>query len=363
MYLEEITLTSRIADYKVIFSRTSDFLEKYMIDPNTVFIVDEKVWETHSEGLLKNLPKSEIILIQTHEEMKTLESVQNLYDKIMERAPKRNMTMISIGGGITQDITGFTASTLYRGIKWVFVPTTLLAQADSCVGSKTSINYKKYKNLIGTFFPPQEIYINTAFVSTLNDVDYFSGLGEVVKLHLLGGERSVSKLIQLLPSLIEKKDDALLAAIQDSLLIKQSYIESDEFDTGRRNMLNFGHCFGHAIESATQFAIPHGQAVVLGMILANIVAVKRGLLSETKYHYFNQVLFPIIKVNLEDVSFKINEIVDAMRQDKKRTGKELALVMLIDNYEAIKVNDLTTEEATNVLQEFYEGNIMRRPFS
>lgn len=357
MHLDELSLSSRIADYKVFFTRNADFLGKYLSDPNTVFVIDRKVWEIHSHGLLKDIAESQVILLDTHEEMKTLDSVQMLYDLIMERSPKRNMTMVSMGGGITQDVTGFTASTLYRGIKWVFVPTTLLAQADSCVGSKTSINYKKYKNLIGTFFPPQEIYIDTVFVNTLNELDYYSGLGEVVKLHLLGGKDSTQKLIGQLPDVLTRDETALITAIQKSILIKQEYIESDEFDTGRRNMLNFGHCFGHAIESATQFAIPHGQAVVLGMLLANQVATSRGLLTEENRKFIDEnVLWPVLKVNLKEAVFEIQDVIKAMGQDKKRTGTGLALVMLADEYELIKVNDLTPEEAVQSLEKFMIGN-------
>jgi len=345
--INKLVLKSKIKDYDIFFVDSCDFLKKY--DDNCVFVVDENVWEHHSKGCLSDLDAGDVIILPIGEEKKGLESVLKLYDKMMERSAKRNMTIVSIGGGITQDITGFMASTLYRGINWVYVPTTLLAQADSCIGSKTSLNYKQYKNLIGTFYPPTEIYIYSPFLTTQQDIDFFSGVGEVVKLHLMGGEENVNKIIAELAMIADKESDALLRAVQNSLLIKQSYIEEDEFDTGRRNLLNYGHCFGHAIESATDFSIPHGQAVVLGMILANKVAKNRNLLSpDSEAFIAEKLLWPVAQIK-ETLDFDVDRVIEAMKQDKKRTGTELALIMMVNGYEMIKVNDLSENEAAEVL--------------
>ena len=146
-------------------------------------------------------------MLPVREERKTLETVQELYGHFLGRSAKRNMTLISIGGGILQDISGFAASTLYRGINWVFVPTTLLAQADSCIGSKTSLNYQGYKNLLGTFYPPNEVYIYMPFLATQAELDFYSGLGEVVKLHLMGGAERTRELIALL-LIFDRRDPA-----------------------------------------------------------------------------------------------------------------------------------------------------------
>lgn len=315
-------------------------------------VVDENVWKYHAEGCLSSLEKSDVIILPIAEEQKCLDSVLGLYEKMIERSAKRNMTIVTIGGGIAQDITGFMASTLYRGINWIFIPTTLLAQADSCIGSKTSLNYKDYKNLIGTFYPPSKIYIYPPFLETQNDYDYFSGLGEVAKLYLMGGESKICQLIDKLPSLISKDTDTLLTVVQDCLLIKKSFIEGDEFDAGRRNLLNFGHCFGHAIESATDFAIPHGQAVALGMLLANSVSKNRGLLSPEQESFLAEsLLWPVIKIPPDALNFDNVRVAEAMKKDKKRTGSKLALVMITDNYQVIKVDDLSKEEAINSLNQ------------
>jgi 3-dehydroquinate synthase len=137
--------------------------------------------------------------------------------------------------------------------------------------------------------------------------------------------------------------------VQNVLKIKKDYIEEDEFDTGRRNMLNYGHCFGHAIETATNYAIPHGQAVVLGMIIANVVARERGILS-VEYEAFirHEMLEPILKADIKNISFNVDEILTAMAHDKKNTGNGLALIMFADGHQMVKITDMTSTEAAKM---------------
>jgi 3-dehydroquinate synthase len=222
------------------------------------------------------------------------------------------------------------------------VPTTLLAQSDSCIGSKTSLNYKKYKNLIGSFFPPNQIFLCPRFTDTLKSEDYFSGMGEVIKLHLMGGELLARDLMSCLPLLNSRASPTmLLAAIKKSLTVKLSYMEDDEFDTGRRNLLNFGHCFGHAVESTSEFAIPHGQAVIVGMLFANIVAKTRGLMSLNLFHELQfKVLLPALTTRPTLSQLNTEQILAAMQMDKKRTGEGLVLVMLTDGFEMCKIEDM-----------------------
>ena len=295
MHLDSFCIKSRLGDYGVIFAEPADYLQRLAADPHSVFVVDENVWAMHKDNALKPLSACRLLIQHISEEGKSLVSVQMLYDRIVELAPKKNMRLVSIGGGITQDITGFVASTLYRGIKWTFIPTTLLAQADSCIGGKTSLNYKDFKNLIGTFYPPSEIYLSAGFLPTLKEGDYLSGLGEVAKLSIIGGKKDAENFAASLDELLRRNYLALLPLLRRSLAIKKGYIEEDEFDSDRRNILNFGHCFGHAIESATNFAVPHGTAVVFGMLLSNIAASRRGLLSSTLASYMREkLLMPLI---------------------------------------------------------------------
>lgn len=253
--------------------------------------------------------------------------------------------MVSIGGGILQDISGFAASTIYRGINWIYIPTTLLAQADSCIGSKTSLNYSNYKNLIGTFYPPTRIHIYTPFLTTLQAADFYSGFGEVIKLHLMGGRDYFTSLLNLSPLILNRDATALTKAIQQSLKIKLSFMEGDEFDMGRRNLLNYGHDFGHAVESTSNFDVPHGQAVILGMIAANIVSRQRGKLSvELEKDFAENLLHPNLFIKPSADALTSDAIINAMKKDKKRVGDQLALIMIDDNFSLTRVNNLTNDE-------------------
>lgn len=349
-----MTVASSIRNYQVAFSEDMNFLESCEQIPNRFYIIDKNVWELYKASLGK-LDEQRLLILPINEEAKCLETVMAVYDVLMKSAAKRNMTMISIGGGITQDITGFVASTLYRGINWIYVPTTLLAQADSCIGSKTSLNYQKYKNLVGTFYPPTQIYINTGFLATLEPEDFYSGLGEVIKLYMMGGETSAAAFIKNSPSIKQRDGDALMKAIQDVLTIKLQYIQEDEFDGGRRNLLNFGHCLGHALESTTNFAIPHGQAVLVGILFANIIARLRGDMSNARYESFNRnLILDNIHIDRGRLRLDIAQIFEAMKMDKKRVGEGLALIMMRDDYSMLKVQDLQYDELVEGLSELAE---------
>jgi len=340
-----ITIHSNLRDYAVHFQDNGGFLDSFARFPQRLYVIDDNVWRLHGSGCLGTIPEEERMLFTVSEERKNLDSVMEIYDRLMERAAKKNMTLISIGGGIVQDVTGFVASTLYRGLNWVFVPTTLLAQADSCIGSKTSLNYKRFKNLVGTFYPPTEVHIHAPFLKTLNDADFLSGLGEVVKLHIMGGASTTSALAAQLDALLRRDEEALLAAIRSALAIKLSYMEGDEFDTGRRNLLNFGHCFGHALETVSGYAVPHGQAVVVGMLFANLAAVRRGLLNrERAAQLADTLLRKSLSVPLHRQYFEPAAILAAMQQDKKRVGSGLVVVMLQDGNNLVKVTDFSEDE-------------------
>ena len=352
MSLSGFMVRSRLGDYGVFFEAPGQYLPKLAADPACVFVVDENVWHLHKNSTLKPLTASPHIILPISEIAKSLDSAQMLYDRLLESPRKKNTRLVSIGGGITQDITGFAASTLYRGIKWTFIPTTLLAQADSCIGGKTSLNYKKYKNLIGTFYPPSEIYISAEFVSTLKEQDYLSGLGEIAKLCIIGGRSAAEDFAASLDKLLARDEETVLGFLRTALEIKKGYIEDDEFDSGRRNILNFGHCFGHALESASEFALPHGIAVVYGMLLANIAARRRALLpGELESFLRDSILAPIVRREPYRGPLTPDLIVEAMKQDKKRVGAKLALVMAGADLKMCRVGDLEEREAVDAIVE------------
>ena len=192
-------------------------------------------------------------------------------------------------------------------------------------------------------------------MATLNDDHFFSGLGEIVKMHLVAGPEATKRLEPNMAALCRREQASIGDAVRASLLIKQQFIEEDEFDRGRRRLLNFGHCFGHALESASNFALPHGQAVVAGMILAGLVARARGQLSAaTEERLRRELLRPALVVPPDRLALDADTVIGAMRQDKKRTGPKLALVMLSDGFAIEVVDDLGEDEAREALRELKE---------
>ncbi len=349
----ELEIKSKLKNYKAHFVSDTEFLADLLQIKNSLFVIDKNLWDLHKDTSLAALKDVEKIILEVDEDRKNLETVQILYDEIIKLSPKKNLVLISIGGGILQDVSGFVASTLYRGVKWIFIPSTLLAQDDSCIGAKTSLNYKKYKNLVGTFFPPSEVYIYPGFLETQKIEDFASGVGEMAKLHLIGGESDSKNFQNDITAIFKLEKEVLLRSIKRCLEIKKSFIEEDEFDEGRRNILNYGHCFGHAIESSTNFVVPHGQAVLLGMIIANLVAKSKSLLSEEVEKFLREkVLNPILKVDLSKINFDHQKIAEAMSHDKKNTGSGLALIMMNSNYKFLRIADLSKDEALQALQNF-----------
>jgi 3-dehydroquinate synthase len=257
------------------------------------------------------------VLIEATETAKSYLGIEPVITQMLRNGLKRDSVLVAIGGGITQDIACFIANTFMRGIKWVFIPTTLLAQADSCIGSKSSINFGEYKNLLGSFTPPNHVYISNQFIDTLADCDFKSGVGEIIKLLLIDGKITG-------PGEITREN--VSKHIFDCLQIKKRFIEEDEFDQGIRNILNYGHCFGHGIESATNFAIPHGIAITMGMDIANRFAYDNGYISRERYTEMHITLCENYK-EYADYQYDHELVLKALTKDKKNTGSKINIVL------------------------------------
>ncbi len=205
--------------------------------------------------------------IAADEEAKSLERMTDVIVQLRQRRATRATELIAVGGGVVQDVTAFVASIYMRGLPWTYVPTTLLAMTDSCIGGKSSINVGCYKNIVGTFYPPAAVLIDPALTATLSAEQRAAGLCEAAKICLCRGVDSFERYLAMRPSL--EADERTLAGVCDhSLRAKKWFIEVDEFDQNERLLLNFGHTFGHALEAASGFAVSHGIAVGLGMLAA-----------------------------------------------------------------------------------------------
>ncbi len=304
-------------------------------------IIDRNVEMLFKSELSVALPSISIILIDATENQKSYEKLIWIIDELIESGFRKNNRLVAIGGGIVQDVTAFIASILFRGVEWLFFPTTLLAQCDSCIGSKTSINFGKYKNQIGNFYPPSEIFISTIFLDTLPELEIRSGIGEMIHYYLVSGEsdfRLISDSIDVC-----KKDKSIMERlIRRSLEIKKSYIERDEFDKGPRQVFNYGHSFGHAIESVTNYAVPHGIAVSFGMDIANFISSRLGLIPESMRLEIREILMKNWAGNSVS-GIDVRAFEKALSKDKKNVGSELR-VILTKGYGAMYKSPLMLDE-------------------
>ena len=311
--MHNFSINSHSGPYHVVFDNKL-IGNELLNEMGTHYIIDKNVLPLLGKSFCKN---RKVVLIDALEETKSYQGVGPIVSSLLEMGLKRDSVLVAIGGGITQDITCFIATTFMRGIKWIFVPTTLLAQADSCIGSKSSINFESYKNLLGSFNPPNYVYISNQFIDTLEDKDFKSGIGEIIKLYLVD-----NKYIH--PQDITRSN--VHEYIFGCLQIKKTFIETDEFDKGIRNILNYGHCFGHGIESATNFLIPHGIAITIGMDIANRLSFNLGLINESTYQGLHGILLANYQ-DFKDVAIDSNMVLKALSKDKKNTGNKINIVL------------------------------------
>jgi 3-dehydroquinate synthase len=349
-------IRSRLRDYSVTVSDSFGVIQALKEDPLTVFLVDEVVRDRFP-ALWEGLSNSRLRSVAPTEETKTLRGAEEIFRFLLGLDIRRRLRLVSVGGGIVQDVSGFVASTLYRGVHWTFIPTTLLAQADSCIGGKTSLNLMNSKNVLGNFYPPHDIHVCTDFLTTLRPVEIDSGIGEIVKFQLLSEAPSLDLIESLVSEVRSGRAGRAIAATHS---VKKDYIESDEFDHGRRNLLNYGHCFGHALESTSEHRIPHGVAVTIGMVLANTVSLHRGLLSEERFDELNRrVLVPNLSVRPIPDELDPARLAFEMGRDKKRSSRSLTAILLQnDGLQARKFDDLTLHDISACVADFISAGFV-----
>ncbi len=321
-----MTISSARGTYDVFMGDAVQHLATSAQQGNAVVLIDENVARLHKDRLAPILSQLPVLTMKATEENKTWIGVENVVRFFLQNGCNRYTKALVIGGGIIQDTAAFACHSFFRGIAWEFFPTTVLAMADSCIGAKSGLNFENTKNLIGVFENPQKIVIDTKFAPTLTEGDLCSGLGEILKLALISGEESLRLFAANWQGKPEKA--ILEPLIRDALTTKKKFIEEDEFDHGVRRMLNYGHTFGHALESVTNYAIPHGTAVVVGMDIVNHIAVAYGLMQPQTFDRIHSVIRERFTVGTAITKAQIDAILAAAAKDKKRTstGVNLAIV-------------------------------------
>lgn len=324
--LYNFTVKSSIQDYSVFFIDDAAKELKSTYKSGDVVIIDQVVREAYPQLLDGDaIPQDKVITIKATERTKSYQGVEPIIDQLISCGFRKNHRLIAIGGGITQDVVAFMASILYRGVQWIFFPTTLLAQGDSCIGSKTSINFNQYKNQVGGFYPPQKIIIDSQFLHTLTIAELKSGLGEMAHYYVVAGQEDFDRYKRDYSAALEDFN-VINGLTQRSLMIKKSYIEIDEFDRKERQVFNYGHSFGHAIESFYEYAIPHGVAVSFGMDMSNFVSMKKGYIPESDFIHMRE-LFTQIWSEFSITDLDIDILIAALKKDKKNVNNQLGLIL------------------------------------
>lgn len=352
---DTVHISSSPRDYKVTFTDnvTSKLDLNNEVYSDYIFIVDKNIMGIYP-NLFDSLNNYPIYVVEALEDNKDIHEALKICDFLLDKNANRGTCIYALGGGIIQDLAAYAAATFKRGIPWIYIPTTLLGQSDSCVGGKTGLNYNGTKNLIALFSAPREIIIDTNFNYTLAEDDIFSGYGEILRLAITGGERvflQYKKLIYHLISnenLLKPDKEILDQLIKLSLSVKKSVVEYDEFELNHRKSMNYGHSIGHAIEAMVDFKIPHGQAVALGIMVENELARSILDLSSDIISDIRDIIMNIVPKKSLDYFFtlKNSSFIEFLKRDKKVIGSNLKLA-IISKIGDMRFIDFSLDEISN----------------
>ncbi len=295
-------------------------LKKDKIGKRYCVITDEKVFKLYAESFVKSLKKNgfsvDVIVLPTGENQKKLVTIENLANKMVEKKFNRKDAIISFGGGVVGDISGFLASIYMRGMPYIQIPTTLLAIVDASVGGKTGVNLKSGKNLLGTFHQPKYTVIDIKYIEKLPEKHIRNGLSEIIKCSVIGSLPLFKFIEQNYKKILSFDKEPVLKIVEDALAVKIKFVEEDEEDKGSRMKLNYGHTFGHLLENLSCYTLLHGYAVSIGMVLANKIAVKKKLLSSADAERIKKLLKDVglPTTTMQKVQFK-DLVVDKKMED------------------------------------------------
>lgn len=261
------------------------------------------------------------------ERQKNLDTVRDLYRFLIERKYSRKDLLVALGGGVTGDLCGFAAATYLRGIDFIQVPTTLLAQVDSSVGGKTGVDFEQFKNMVGAFYQPRLVYMNMSTLDTLNDELFVCGMGEILKSALIRDAELYQWLGEHRHEVMNRDKEALAHMIRECCRIKSEVVESDPTEQGVRAILNFGHTIGHAVEKLMDFTMLHGQCVGVGMAAAVWLSYRKGLLKESEMSFILELnRYYGLPDHVEGLTAQ--DVLNAMRSDKKAADGSTKFILL-----------------------------------
>lgn len=294
-------------------------------------VTDSNVAKYHARELAQSVSEcaSKVVTFtfQAGEEQKNLATVEKLYEFLIQNSFDRNDVLLALGGGVVGDMTGFTAATYLRGIRFFQIPTSLLAMVDSSIGGKTGVDFGAYKNMVGAFYMPSGVYMNLSTLVTLPEKEYLSGMGEIIK-HGLIKDAAYYEWIEASATAIRNRCiEQITKMIYRSCEIKREVVENDPKEVGERALLNFGHSIGHAVEKLMDFSLLHGECVAIGMVGASYISKQRGYISK---HQLDSVIHILelfhLPTTINDLSTE--EILQVMSKDKKVDAGKIKFILL-----------------------------------
>lgn len=313
-----------------------------------ICIVTDSVVAPHYLDAVKELivplaSQLEVFVFEAGESSKTLATVQKLYEKLIACGFDRKDLLIALGGGVVGDLTGYAAATYLRGIRFIQIPTTLLAQIDSSIGGKTGVDFEQYKNMVGAFHQPSLVFINTEVLKTLSDEQFASGMGELLKYGISLDADFYEWTIDHMGEIEERDTDTVAAMVTRCCQLKKFIVEDDPMEQGNRALLNFGHTIGHAIEKLKNFRLLHGECVALGYVAAAYISWKRGMIDEDEFYEIRDMNVGFgLPISFDGLISQ--DIVDATKNDKKMDGGQIRFILLKKLGKAFIASDVTEKE-------------------
>jgi 3-dehydroquinate synthase len=324
----DLTVKSGQGDYPVhFFTKILEMCESGILEREDYFVfVDEKVMETY-RNQLEFLSSYPTYTIKAVEESKTLQGVSDFSDWLISKGATKSSIILAIGGGIIQDVATFTAHIYKRGIAWHYIPTTLLSQSDSCIGAKCGINLMPNKNQLGVMHSPKKVLIVSEFLKSLEFSVFTSGYGEILKLSLT----QPNQFYDFFKDTLKNEGiefSSSLALTKLSLNAKKAVIEEDEYETDLRRILNYGHSFGHALESITHNEVDHGFAVLFGIDIMNSLSVKWGFLDRETKDDIRKTITSYFPLNILPRRVQASELIEVLKSDKKVSKGKMHFAIL-----------------------------------
>lgn len=304
---------------------------KTFLGNRVMLVTDENVKELFAPDVMSIISSMgceiSLAVVQPGESSKSLKTAESLYTQALNAKLDRSSSIIALGGGVVGDLAGFVASTYMRGINFIQIPTTLLAQVDSSVGGKVAVNHPLAKNIIGSFYQPKSVYINLDTLNTLSDRQFSTGMAELIKYGFIWDQKFLAWLENNIERLMRKEKDALAYAIQRSCKIKAEIVSQDEKEKGLRAILNFGHTIGHGLEAITGYnQYTHGEAVALGMVYESLIALHKGLVEKPLVNLLINLL-KAAKLPTKITEIDVESLIQAMTHDKKNRSGSIVFIL------------------------------------